>query len=204
MKNFFTIVPLQADLKECNYEHVDNDKLELNETTRFPLIHIINGYVEENEEISVFAITDNSEMSKKNTVFLEEEVEKFSKIKNFKYKIDYIVISEKQNLNDHISTFQSIIEKLTINNSIYACLTYGTKPQSKALEMALNYANKCLDNNHIACIVYGQVAGSYNDNPRQGFIYDITAMTKLNDIVNALSERGVKNPGEHLKNLLNS
>lgn len=202
MKNFFTVVSIQETLKQCNYQSKGSSKLVMEKTTSFPIIQVINGYAEQGEEISVVAVRDMGEKAAKNSKALEEELKVLSEEKGFTYALKYVDIQEDQDVNTQIDSFQKIIEHTNDNDTLYACLTYGTKPQSKTLEMAINYADKLQFNTYVDCIVYGQVTGNYTDDPRQGEIYDITAQTKLNDIVNSLAERKVKNPAEVLKSII--
>ena len=43
-------------------------------------------------------------------------------------------------VRSHIETFQRLIEKVEDNDKLYACMTYGVKPLSQILIMAIQYA----------------------------------------------------------------
>ena len=85
---------------------------------------------------------------------------------------------------------QRLIEKVEDNDKLYACMTYGVKPLSQILIMAIQYAYRLLDNASICCLVYGQpgwggAAPSVND---------MTALIQMDEITRLLAEHKVKNP----------
>lgn len=195
MKNFFTVIPLQGKfgLKKYNYEAFGNTKLIMEKETSFPIIQVINGYAEKGEEISVVAIRNNGDSTAKNSESFEAELKELSKANGFTYKLNFVDTKKEQDVHTQIEIFKEVIKHTKDEDTLYACSTYGTKPQSKILEMAINYANKVRSNTYVECIVYGLV-NREEGKPDESHIYDTTAMYSLNDIIDSMAERRITDP----------
>ena len=57
-------------------------------------------------------------------------------------------------------------------------------------------------NASISCIVYGEIDHSKPKPWKDGFIYDMTALTQMDEIVHMLAERGVSDPKAALDAML--
>ena len=59
MKKFICTIPLQINnraLEKVVYDAMDNKKLEYQEAVSFPIIPVINGYVNDGEEIELLVL----------------------------------------------------------------------------------------------------------------------------------------------------
>jgi hypothetical protein len=82
-------------------------------------------------------------------------------------------------------------------------MTYGTKPLSTAVMMAVQYAYRVKQNTSISCIVYGQIDRPSKDPETwNAKVYDMTALVQLDEIVRVLADRGVANPKEAIDSIL--
>lgn len=204
MKKFFTIVPMQPkdDLKEYVYEAAGNKKLQMETQTRFPIMAVINGYAE-NEEIRLIAIVMDTPDCYNNFVLLQNEVDEFCKQKGVKCSIgiEKIIIPIDGMVATHMETFQKLINVVDDEDELFACTTYGTKPVSMVITMAIQYAYRIKENASISCIVYGQVNRN-NGIVESAKIYDITALVQMDEIVRLLADQGVENPQKTIYRIL--
>lgn len=152
----------------------------------------MHAYAKPGEEIRVVAILSAVQNCETNLEKFREEVEKMSQKIGFTYPrgIEVVNAPADAGVRSHIETFQRLIEKVEDNDKLYACMTYGVKPLSQILIMAIQYAYRLLDNASICCLVYGQpgwggAAPSVND---------MTALIQMDEITRLLAEHKVKNP----------
>ena len=99
-----------------------------------------------------------------------------------------------------METFQKLIDFVGDDDELFACITYGTKPMSMAVLMAVQYAYRLKSNTSISCIVYGQVDRSVS--PPKAFVYDETALVQMGEIIRVLAERGVSDPKRVIDGIL--
>ena len=84
-----------------------------------------------------------------------------------------------------------------------SCITFGTKPLSMAVRMAVQYAYRVKRNTSISCIVYGQIDRPSRDpSTWRAYVYDETALVRLDEIVRVLADRGVADPGAVISSVL--
>ena len=115
-----------------------------------------------------------------------------------------VALREGDEVATHVDTFQKLIDKVDDDDELYACVTYGTKPLSQVVLMAVQYAYRIKKNTSISCIVYGSIDRSQSSNPAEwtGAVYDETALVQLDEIVRMLADRGVANPREAIRQIL--
>lgn len=90
------------------------------------------------------------------------------------------------------------------NDELFACTTYGTKPQAQAVMMAVQYGYRIKYNTSIACIVYGEIPRKEPDSDTWSTakVYDVTALTQMDEIVRVLADRKVADPKSVIKYIL--
>lgn len=206
MKKFVTVVPLQVkgQLESYRYEAVGNRRLSMEEKTRFPILTAVNGYVEPGERSQVIAVTIDTESGRDNLVHLQEELEQLSRRRGIVCpELVVLLIPEDESVTTHAATFRKLIEHLEDDDELFACLTFGTKPLSEAVRMAVQYAYRVKKNVSISSIVYGQIVRTGEDRSQWfGRVHDETALLRLDEIVRLLADQGVENPGGVLDTLL--
>ena len=102
-----------------------------------------------------------------------------------------------------MALFQRLIDCVEDNDDLFACITFGTKPLSMAVRMAVQYAYRVKRNVSIPCIVYGSITRSGRDaSTWTANVYDETALIRLDEIVRMLAERGVEHPRETIDRIL--
>lgn len=201
MKKFITVSPFQAksNLKKGLYKAIDNSKLNYEHETAFPILTAINGYVTEGESIEVICIQADYKNAIDNTIELEKELTELCKSKNITFKLTVIPIAYNNMLETHLDTFHKLIENCADNDEIYTCITYGFKPLSIVLVMALNYACKMKQNVKVNCVVYGE----YDFNSSEMRVYDVTSLYLLDGVIQHLAQANLTDPLKHIELLLN-
>lgn len=200
MKKFISFASYQSEatLKKVLYEAVDNSRLEYGET-RFPILPVINGYLEQEEEFEILVITPEQEDTIRNCTVLKEEIKELCEKKQIVFEEEkqfkVISVAFADDVDAQLDMFRKVIKELHSEDEIYACITYGSKPAEIIELMALRYARQIRKNVFIGCIVYGKVDW------RKGlaWIYDVTALVHLDDIIQTIS--GMENADTLIENL---
>lgn len=200
MKKFITVMPLQPKdkLMKSNYMAVGNNKLQCDFDTSFPVITIINGYVEKEDDIEIIILRQQHENAIANYEIFTEEISSLSERKGFKYKLNVIDIPYDNRPSVHLNTFAKLAEQINDEDFVNACVTYGTKPLSQVEIMTINYAYRAKHNCSIGAIVYGE----YDHNENIAKVYDITSLFFMDEMVRTISEHGVKNPLKSIKSMV--
>ena len=195
MKKFICVVPQQREgsLYANHYEPVGNRRLAYGDT-RFPVMPMINGYVQPGEEFRVIAILQDYDCCYRNLEYLEEELAALTQKKglNCPNGVETIQIPFSEALDTHLETFQKLIAKLDDDDDLYACITYGSKTVPLVEIMALKYAYRIKRNASIGCIVYGQMDRTLE--PPKPRIFDVTALIQLDEIVRMCADQGIQDP----------
>lgn len=203
MKKFYTVIPQQGkgNLKSNCYQAVGNSKLQMDSETSFPILTAVNGYMSADEPFAViYVVTDDGRSSNNEARFLTE-LKTICETKGLaEPELHRIGVALDDTVAAHAATFQRIIELAEEDDELFACVTYGTKPQSQVLLMAVQYTYRIMKNSSISCIVYGQM--DWMQTPATAKVYDVTALTQLDEIVRVLADRGVKNPKPIIDSLL--
>ncbi len=189
---------INEGLKKGIYLAADNQLLSYDTLTSFPIIPTINGYVEEGEQIEVITIVPKYENAEYNYELLKEEIEALSKKKSFKYTLKEIRVPYNNAIDTELELFSKLIDCTNDEDTLYTCITYGSKPFPLIQIIAFNYAYRIRKNVSIGCIVYG--AKDHNNGNMA--IYDITSLLYIDEAVRLMAEQKVENPTEMIKNLL--
>ena len=207
MKKFFTVIPLQikGQLAVYHYAAVGNTKLEMEGKISFPILTAINGYAEAGEDIRVIAVATDVEATLENRKVFEAQVKELCTKKQIHLPngVEYLLVPDDERVSNHAATFQKLIDYADDEDELFACITYGTKPLSMSLLMAVQYAYRIKQNTSISCIVYGAVDRSApNRENWTGRVYDMTALIQMDELVCLLAERKVPNPKRVIDQML--
>ena len=186
-------------LEKGLYKAADNQTLAYDTPTSFPIIAAINGYVEKNEDIELITIVSDYENAEYNYGLLKEEIEALSQKKGFRYTLKEVRVPYNNAIDTELELFGKLIDCTADGDTLYACITYGSKPFPLIQIMALNYAYRIRKNVSIGCIVYG--ANDHNEGGEMK-VYDITSLLYIDEAVRLMAEQKVENPTDLIKNLL--
>lgn len=205
MKTFISTISLQTKrdgnyvgLSKSIYEARDNEKLSYEREISFPILSAINGYVNIGETIKILVLKQLGEGTHDNYDIFKEQLDDLCKEKNITYQEEVIGIVFDETAATHLRSFMNIIEKINDGDILYACLTYGTKPIPVVQMMALNFAYRSLTGVQIGCIVYGQKVWSEN----KTYIFDITSLFSMDEIVHTNANLHISDPKQHIRNVL--
>ena len=205
MKIFFSMTPLQApgSLQKYIYQAVDNPVLQMDEETAFPIMTALHAFAKPGEEIRIVAIESEIENCRKNHAEFENEVKAMSEKIGFTYPRGIEVVSAPADagVRRHIQVFQQLIDMVQDNDEMYACMTYGTKPLSQIMMMAVQYAYRLLDNASISCLVYGRIDRDGKD-VKGAYVNDMTSLIQLDEITRLLAANKVKHPRAVLEQII--
>lgn len=199
MKKFIMSCPFQPEgsLRETKYEVSGNPKLEY-KATRFPIIPVINAYVEKGETIKLIVIkSDNSNVAK-NEILLNQEIADIEQEKSIHIEIENVHTKYSEDINTQLQLYADLVSLINNGDELYACYTYGTKPTPIIENMAIGYAHRAMKDVQVGCIVYGQLDHVL----QKSYIFDITPLFNMEDISNSLSRLGLKDPAKKIQEIL--
>lgn len=207
MKKFITAIPLQiqGQLDAYLYEAVGNARLQMEKPVSFPILTAVNGYVQPGEEFRVIALTPDSEDGRRNLEALDQQLAALCESRALPLtQAEAVMLEHDEKVASHVAAFQKLIDMVQDDDELFACVTYGTKPLSQVIMMAVQYAYRVKNNASISCILYGQIDRSRSRNKAdwRGYVYDETALVQLDEIVRKLAECRVPNPKEVLDRIL--
>lgn len=208
MKKFYSIISMQPGLDQETsaylYQAVGNTKLQLDHKTRFPIITALEGYTQPGEEVAVIAVVSDMELGRRNLELFRREVEEVCRKKQLSCTgVQVVTVPTDDRVATHVATFQKLLDFAADGDELFSCMTYGTKPMSTALMMAVQYAYRVKENTTISCIVYGQIFRPGDDRSNwTASVYDMTALVQLDEIVRVLADRGVENPKAVIDSIL--
>lgn len=197
-KKFISVMPFQPKLTPIIYNPIGNS-MEYNAQTPFPAIPLIYNNAEEGERVNIFTIIPNNERSKGYYKDYCDEVNKIALEKGFTPEFNSIEIPDIETKSAHTELFTAFINAFDSNETLYADITYGTKPTPMVLFAALNYANKIKEDVEIGCISYGRYP---HDGGSIGSLYDITSLFYLNSTVEHVANMDVPDPEKVIRTLL--
>ena len=203
MKKFFTVIPLQGPGKLIphQYRAVGNTLLQMDAMTCFPILTALNGYVQPGEEFRLIAVMTDTEDGYRNRDTLRQELDQLCARKGLVCpQIETVPVAVDDRFSTHVATFQKLIDLVGDDDELFACMTFGTKPLSTAVQMAVQYAYRVKNNASISCIVYGQIDRTGGES--RASVYDMTALIQMDEIVRVLADRGVANPKETIDRIL--
>jgi hypothetical protein len=202
MKKYICVLPLQQT-KKIIYQHGENEKLRYDNETSFPIVPVIFNTAENNESIELYIIKiaeteQGKEISSILMKQLEEELIQIEQQKNISIHYNIVAIQDRQTKKEHLALFNEFIGLLSDNDCIYLDITYGTKPTPIVMFAVLNYAYKTKQNVTIDGIYYSR----YQFDENKAYIYDITSIFIMNQIIEKIGETQDEDPDKIIKFLL--
>lgn len=207
MKKFFTAVPLQAitdDLGTLTYRAVGNTRLQMEDPVSFPILTVVNGYAQPEEDFRLIAVSPDTDAARRNLQRLTDQLMALCARRRLSCPggVELVTTGGDERVSTHVETFQKLLDYVDNDDELFFCMTFGTKPLSQAMMLALQYAYRVKRNASISCIVYGEIDRTGPKPWRTGNVYDMTALTQLDEIVHLLADRGVADPRAALASIL--
>lgn len=206
MKKFFTAVPLQQNgaLERFRYQAIDNKRLQMERPTSFPILTAVHAFVRPEDAFQIIALVTDSPVGRKNFEVLQAQVEEQCREDGLVCpEIIQIAFPEDQNVANLAEIFLRIIDQIQDGDELFGSMTFGTKPISMALTMALQFGYRVKANVTIDCVVYGEIVRE--DEKREnwfGRVYDQTGLLRLGETVQLLAKAGVRDPNGAIRSFL--
>ena len=207
MKHFITAISLQArELSKVIYSNIENaEYLDNNQAFTHPILVPLKNLAK-GEKIRVTAIVTDNEACHRNFDTFSKELESLSAEMGFEYgAIETIDIPYAESSSKHLYCFERIIDSIGENDEIAADLTYGNKPTSIAIQLALTFSYLFGKNTVVKVLTYGELDFStkpVEGEPRRGFIYDVSALFYMNSIMAEMTSAKPQDPLGFIKMLL--
>ena len=205
MKKFFSVMTLQKEgrLDSYKYKAVGSERLSVDSCISFPILAAINGYVAPGEDFALVTLVTDTEDGRRNYVLFREQVTALCEKRGFNLpEFRTVTAPNEDGVSVQLSLFQKLIDQTEDEDDLYVCITYGTKPMSQTLLMAVKYSYTIKKNTSIGCVVYGRVDRSGPQEAWYGEVYDMTALLRMEEIVNKLAASGTSDPEKVIKKIL--
>lgn len=211
MKKFITTIPPMQrpkNLIDGTYSAVNNERLSCDFKTCFPVLPLIKGYSnnEENIEIIVLYTDDPAKCydEETDTDISKANYDRFRKhlnayLSNINYEINEIKIKYDETVEAHLNTFIKIIEQINEGDTVFADITFGTKPVPIIEIMALNYALRVKKDVSVGCLSYG----AKNFNTGKLGVFDVTSLLYMDEMINNMAHANIENPLDMIKEIIN-
>lgn len=187
MKKFICIMPTSV-LESHVYEAVGKKIGYQNSTTSFPIIPLIKGYTESEEDLQVIPVlTASDSTSLSNAVSLTHELEAIDR----DALITSINADLSKSVDGSIELLTKLIPLLEDGDHLYVCLHFASTTVQFAIISALQYAYRALRNVSIECVCTQGESGKYQN-------VDITALVQAGELLQTLTERRAKDPARIL------
>lgn len=188
MKKFICIMPTSV-LKSHVYEAVGNEKIGYQNSTSFPIIPLIKGYTESEEDLQVIPVlTASDSTSLSNAVSLTHELEAIDR----DALITSINADLSKSVDGSIELLTKLIPLLEDGDHLYVCLHFASTTVQFAIISALQYAYRALRNVSIECVCTQENEGKHQN-------VDITALVQAGELLQTLTERHHKDPAKILR-----
>ncbi|MBP3267418.1 MAG: TM1812 family CRISPR-associated protein [Ruminococcus sp.] len=200
MKKFICVSPFQpaGRLGSGIYFPANSDRLRYDKEISFPIIPVINGYTDNGEEIIVITVVTEHPDTLANYETMKKAVDELAKEKDLKINYKEIKVAYDSNLEVQLGIFTQLIDMISDNDKIYCDITFGTKVMNQILTMSVNYGYRVRKDVMVGCMVYGEK----EHNTGLMKIYDITSLIFLDEIVRLMAEKGVGDPTDAIKMLM--
>lgn len=186
MRTFITSIPLQikGKLYSVVYEPTGFE-MEGRRKTAFPIIPIVEQEmgksIDGKDEVVVLKL-ENPAVENNYKRFLEELAE----LGISKEQVKTIAVPMEQTTDNGIQMILDILENVSDDSDIYACVTFGTKVMSTLETFALIFLEKLKVNCKIQGMYYGEIRWRDGGDPKEGLLYDLTPNLRLNRIVDRI------------------
>ena len=175
-------------LKSHVYEAVGK-KIGYQNSTSFPIIPLIKGYTESEEDLQVIPVlTASDSTSLSNAVSLTHELEAIDR----DALITSINADLSKSVDGSIELLTKLIPLLEDGDHLYVCLHFASTTVQFAIISALQYAYRALRNVSIECVCTQENEGKHQN-------VDITALVQAGELLQTLTERHHKDPAKILR-----
>lgn len=200
MRTFITVISMQGTLKKTYYRPV-NFQLEANRESAFPIIPVIaeeHGKSVDGKDEIIVIMQKNRDTERNYGYFLEE----LGELGLSEDIVKVIELPEDQSTDNGINMIVKIMENVSDNSDVYACITYGTKVVSILLTFALLFLEKLKTNCQVQGMYYGEILRVADKSLGDGKLYNLVANLRLSRVVDQLEQMELSQAEKYLKVIL--
>ena len=182
MRKVFLSNIILSELKETKY--VSDDFSLGNNNYIFMLSYLIDMYVNKGDEVVVIICHTEEKTALANFEQLKKEVAGILEEKYARYTFTDIVQDVDFDASSFNTFFKKIAKELKDKDRLYLDVTFGLKPYSISMFIALTYAVKSAQDVKLEVMTYAQKYRGESDSEKTNVskIYDITSLFYLNEM----------------------
>lgn len=186
MRKVFMSMMLLQEAKPTEY--ISEDFNLVKENFVFPLTYIIAENVVEGETITVITGVErqvgNFQQSVENYKLYQEEVKKVVEQRNAEVEFVEFWLEKDFDSLTFNKFFKKVAGSINEGDVVYIDITFGMKPYTISLFVALNYVAKVCNDVEIENVIYAQkYSGSEKpENVNKSIIYDLSGLFHLNEL----------------------
>ena len=172
-------------------------EIQNNRETSFPIIPVIAKYQEDGDEVKVLVVrTENTDTPDNFEALLKELSELGIGIEHVKE----IPVAENQSGSVNLELLMRILEEIPEESLVYSDITFGTKPMSAILLYAMSFIEK-IKECEVNGIYYGEIQRK-GGKPCGAFLYDLTVLKLLGDVIDQMKDLGILEMQEALGKII--
>lgn len=197
MRKVFLSVMLLAPLNRQDPTYYTSDDFDLGDVHYdFPLSYIFAQNIEADDKICFITAVEQSEQGKTNNAMVNyqlfvEEIKSIAADKQI--ELDFIEIPLTKDFDSLTFNkfFKQVADLIHDDDQLFSDITFGMKPYSFSMFIALAYAAKAAKNVDVDTVIYSQKYTGFSrnktpeelkTNPSKARIYDLTGLFYLNAI----------------------
>lgn len=197
MRKVFLSIMLLGTLNENDPTYYTSDDFDLNNKRYdFPLSYLVDSNVKENDDVVIITAVEQGKDGKINNAMVNYEkykleIEDIVKDRNIKLDFQEIPLTTEFDSLTFNRFFKKIGTLIQDDDQLYVDFTFGMKPYSISMFVAVAYAEKAARNVDVDTIIYAQKYSGFSraktaeekaKDPSKSRIYDITGLFYLNAI----------------------
>ena len=188
MRKVFLSIMLLAPMNENDPTYYTSDDFDLNNKKYdFPLSYIVDNNVNENDDVVIITAVEQGKDGKVNNAIenykkYRTEIENILKERNINISFEEIPLTTDFDSLTFNRFFKEISSLINDNDQLYVDVTFGMKPYSISMFVAVAYAEKAARNVDVDTIIYAQKYTGKKNEENISKIYDITGLFSLNTL----------------------
>lgn len=171
----------------------------------FPLSYMIDSEVNENDNVEIITVVERSnqgyQQAAENYELFKKEVNGILQGRNTVVNFTEITTSKEFESNTFNRFFKEIAKEIHDDDKIYMDITFGLKPYTMSMFIAIAYAAKVYSGVSVETVLYSQKYTGTSDSSsvNTAKLYDITALF----YINSLAGKAAPDQKQGLDELLN-
>lgn len=216
MRKIFLSTMLLAAINPEDPTYYESDDFVLCDTQyNFPISYVIDGCVEPGDTVVIITAVEQNEDGKQNNAVInygmyQKEVQEILKNRNVLLQFEEIPLYKDFDSSTFNTFFKQVSALIQDEDILYTDITFGMKPYSISMFVAIAYAAKAAHDVRVDTVIYAQKYSGFSraktaeekaKDPTKSKIYDITSLFYLN-VIAGNAAAGQKAGLDHLLNFI--